>query len=564
MPVVNISISSLLQRLSNVSLEEIKDKIPYVGMDIEGYNREEDSIRLEFNPNRPDFASENGIIRALKGIFDIEVGVPTINLRESNCYINVDNGIREVRPFIGGLIAKRSTSITDKELSQLISIQEDLHNGLGRKRKKSSIGIHNFDSIKFPIHYTLKSGDFKFEPLEENAEYSIDFILKNNKMGKEFGNILHGFDDFPILLDDNGLALSFPPIINGNYSKIDLNTKNLFVEVTSKNSNSRMEVLSILSFELAEMNFDIFGVHVKSSFDLIQQTPDLKPLTIKVNPEYINNILGLNLNDNEIIRCLQKSRCSGTIVGKEIECIIPSYRTDILSPIDICEEVAIGYGVYNMTPLPMSLYTSGGKNIYSFIFDAIREVLVGLGFLEVVNTNILSKNILESFSYPSKLNYESFIKLGDSKNSEFDVLRDSMLPSLMVNLSSNIHERYPQKLFELGKIFEIRDSKIMEYWSLGIVTAHNNAEYTEIKAYVESLIKYCFDKDINTPRNFAPCFVDGHSSNIVLGKETLGKMGEIHPQILENFNLRTLVSAAEINLSKLILNMNFKDNVFSN
>lgn len=563
MPVVNVNISSLLQKISGINLNEIINKIPYIGLDIEGFDNEKEIIRLEFNPNRPDFASENGIIRALKGIFEIELGIPHISITSSDYSINVDNSLSEVRPFIYGLVAKKHTSLTESELLQIISIQEDLNNGLGRKRKKSSIGIHNFDTIEFPLCYTSKSRDFAFEPLEENEEYSLDSILKNNNKGKEFGNILDGFSKFPILLDQKGLVLSFPPIINGNYSKIDLNTKNLFVEITSKNSKSGLDILNILSYDLYEMGFEIFTVNIHSPFDSINKTPNLKPFTIKVHPEYINKTLGLDLDNKKIIHCLRKSRCSGKISNNEIECTIPPYRTDIIAQIDICEEIAIGYGIYNVTPLPISLYTSGEKTLNSFIFEGIREVLIGLGFLEVINTSIISKNTMQNFSYSSDIISYNYINLSNSKNSEFDVMRNSILPSIMLNLSTNIHEKYPQKLFEIGKIFEINDSKIIEFWSLGIVVAHNNSEYSEIKAYVESLIKYCFDRIICTPRSDTDFFIEGHSSKLVLDEENMGIIGEFHPKILENFNLRTLVSAAEINLSKLISQLDLNNRNFN-
>ena len=163
MPVVKVRLSRLSSSFPNISLDEIIEQLPYIGLDIEGIDKESDIIRLEFNPNRPDFASEHGILRALNGLFEIEIGLPKIeSIKGSNYVIDVDETVNKIRPVIYGFVAKRNYSINSYEISQLISMQEDLHNGIGRKRKKSSIGLHDLDSIIFPLNYTTVLKKFFF------------------------------------------------------------------------------------------------------------------------------------------------------------------------------------------------------------------------------------------------------------------------------------------------------------------------------------------------------------------------------------------------------------------
>ena len=92
MPVVKVRLSTLSNSFPCIKLSEILEKLPYIGLDIEGIDEDNDIIRIEFNPNRPDYASENGIIRALMGLFEIKVGLPIINdVCESDCVIDVDD-----------------------------------------------------------------------------------------------------------------------------------------------------------------------------------------------------------------------------------------------------------------------------------------------------------------------------------------------------------------------------------------------------------------------------------------------------------------------------------------
>ncbi len=561
MPVVDVRLTALSDSFPNINLKEIIERIPYIGLDIEGVDENNGTIRVEFNPNRPDYSSENGIMRALNGLFEKEVGLPIVkDIEESDYVICVDETVGNIRPVICAFVAKRKEPLDGYEISQLISMQEDLHNGVGRKRKKSSIGMHNLDNIVFPLKYTTVPKHFSFIPLDKENEFTIESILKNLDVGKKYGHVLNDPDIFPILSDSQKNVLSFPPIINGNLTKIKSNTNNLLIEVTSINEKSAHDILSILSFELYDMGFKIYSININSYSGESIKTPVLKQSKMIVSDGYINKILGLKLSNDELIKCLERSRCSGKVLENgDIECSFPRYRIDIFNPVDISEEVAIGYGIYRFDTSSSSssssssypsLYFSGKKHVNSVIFNSIRDVLIGLGFVEIINTHIISKDAIDDFFI--KVDDADLVSIKDSKSSEFEILRNSIIPSIMVTLSKNIHEKYPQKLFEIGKTFKVQHSELKEEWSLGVVIAHNNANYSEIKSVLESLIKYCFNKNIKTPRCNFEYYLNGHSAKILFSESEIGDIGEIYPQVIENFKLRTLVSVFQINLNSLM------------
>jgi phenylalanyl-tRNA synthetase beta chain len=399
-------------------------------------------------------------------------------------------------------------------------------------------------------HTVLK--DFSFIPLDKQSEFTIQSILNDLDVGKNYGHIIDNFDRVPIIFDSKKNVLSFPPIINGNTSKITLDTKNLFVEVTSLSKKTAQDIISIFSFELNDMGFEIYSVYTKHSFGDIVKSPNLEPLKMTVTSEYINNILGLDLSKENIIKCLGKSRCSGRVLNNGIECVVPRYRIDIFNPVDISEEVALGYGIYRFVPSSPSMYMAGKRHVNSIVFDDIREILVGLGFVEIVNTNIISSKTFNNFYIESNEDLDNIVYVADSKTSDLEFLRNSIIPSIMLTLSKNIHEKYPQKLFEIGKTFKITNYSIKEEWWLGVVIAHNNTDYTEIKSILESLMKYCFNKNIKTLYYNIEYYIKGHSAKILLDENEMGDIGEIYPLVLENFKLRTLVTSFNLNLSLLI------------
>src|ERR671925_279483 len=544
MPVVNVTIERLKKLVSGIKIEKVLNMLPFVGLDIEGVDN--NVIRVEYNPNRPDFASDYGIARALRGMLEIETGMPKFKMTgKSGLAVKVEPAVRKIRPYIVAFVA-RNGRLDAETIKQLIAMQEDLHNGIGRKRKKASIGIHNLDVVEFPVTYKTVSSDYSFIPLDEYSECSIDQILKESEIGKQYGHILSEFDRYPIIVDSLGTVLSFPPIINGNATKVNEKCRNLFVEVTATDQKCAEDALAIFAVTLYDAGFEIRTVTIDSGKKI--ETPQMKPKIISADMSYVNSILGLTLDRKQVINYLKKSRLDAKAIGKKIVCTIPRYRTDISHSIDIAEELAIGYGIYNLKPIFPDSQTAGKKNSLSIYFDAIRETLIGLGMIELLNFSLTSKEVqYNAFGIVAK----DVLSVDGSKSIEHEILRDSLVPSLLQSLSYNIHEQYPQRLFEIGKTFR-KEGTIIERWSIGAVVAHTDAGYTEIKSTMQALLKSCFGKDANTRASANQMFMDGRCAEVIFDGKSVGVIGEIIPCALENFKLRVPVAAFEIDLLAII------------
>src|SRR5919106_564232 len=470
-PVVNIKFARLKRLVSGgIKMNKVLDILPFIGVDIEDVSKE--MIRVEYNPNRPDLSSDYGVVRALRGLLDIETGLPKFKLAgRSGLVVRIeDAAVRKIRPYLIALVAKNGT-LDDETLKQLIVMQEDLHNGVGRKRRKASIGIHNLDVIQFPVTYKTVSGDYSFTPLDESSEFPIHQILKDLEIGKQYGHILSAFDRYPLIVDSVGTVLSLPPIINGQATKVNDRCRNLFVEVTATDQETAEDLLAILAITLYDAGFEIRTVSIESGEKKIE-TPQMKPKVISADVGYINSILGLMLDTKKMIACLTKSRLDAKAVEdrKKIVCTIPRYRIDISDPIDISEEVAIGYGIYNLEPQFPTSPTAGNKDSLSVYFDKIREAMIGLGMIESLNFMLTSKEV--QYSAFGIIPAKDVLSVDSSKSTEHEILRDSLVPLLLQSLSYNIHEQYPQRLFEIGKTFLKSAAKIEETWSIGAVIAH--------------------------------------------------------------------------------------------
>ena len=546
MPVVNIKFERLKKLISGIKMNKVLDMIPFVALDIEEVGK--DVIRIEYNPNRPDLSSDYGVARALRGLLDVETGLPKFKIAgRSGLAISIEDAVKKIRPYLIALVAKNGT-LDDETLKQLITMQEDLHNGIGRKRRKASIGIHNLDVIKFPVTYKTVSSDYSFTPLHESSEFPIDQILKDLEIGKQYGHILSAFDLYPLIVDRVGTVLSLPPIINSQATKVNDRCRNLFVEVTATDQETAEDLIAILAITLYDAGFEIRTVSIDSGRKKIE-TPQMKPKVISADVGYVNSILGLRLDTKQMITCLKKSRLDAKIVDKKIVCTIPRYRIDITDPIDISEEVAIGYGIYNLEPKFPTSPTAGKKHSLSVYFNAIREAMIGLGMIESLNFLLTSKEVQYSaFGIPAK----DVLSVESSKSTEHEILRDSLVPLLLRSLSYNIHEQYPQRLFEIGKTFLKSTAIIEERWSIGAVIAHTDAGYTEIKSTMQALLKSCFGKEATTKTSTNHMFMEGRCAEVIFDGRSVGVLGEIIPLALENFKLRMPVAAFEINLLGII------------
>jgi len=545
MPVVELNLSRLQKLVGkNVNKKQVLDSLPFLGLDIESL--EDNIVRVEYSPNRPDYSTDFGIALGLQGILGISKGMLRLDIRKQGKYeIKVDNSTSKIRPFVTGIIA-RNGSLDSESVKQIINMQEDLHFGLGRKRKKSSIGIHDLDSIFFPLKYSTTSRDHRFIPLNSTKERSISEILQNSEVGSDYGSILGQSGNVPIIIDSKGQTISFPPIINAALTTVTTKTKNILVEVTGIDKQSAEDMLSVVATILQGAGFQFSQLKVSGSKN---STPNFAPRSIVVDADPVNKILGLNISGSMLISCLKKCRLDATMKGKKIQCIIPRYRFDIFGGMDIVEEVALGYGIDNLKPAwPASVHI-GEKNMTSEKLDSISRLMTGFGFMETLNSTLTSKQILYEMSNSDS---SQIISVTSSKSQEHTILRDSILPELLENLSKNIHETYPQKFFESGIVFS-KGSPIKETTNLACVTASEETNFSEMKAVLQSLLRIGFNIECETKTlSKHTLFSQGRVAEIIVNKKIVGYIGELDSKVLENFRIRTRVVAFELKLSGLI------------
>src|SRR3989344_2230630 len=515
------------------------EKIMLLGIPIEVLK---DTIEIEVLPNRPDLLSLQGFLRAIKSFLGKDSGLKKykINKPEKDYSVFVDKSVKFVRPYTSCAIVK-NLRLDDEMIKTLIDLQEKLHITLGRNRKKLAIGIYPLEKIALPIKYEARNpNEIKFIPLDFNQELSGSQILQKHPAGKEYAHLLENKEKFPVFVDAKGKILSMPPIINSNETgKVTLDTKSVFIECSGFDQSILNKTLNIIITTLSDMGGKIYSMNLNCGGKKML-SPDLNSDKIKISLHNVNFLLGLDLKETQIPKLLGKMGYD----FKNGNVIIPPWRTDILHEVDIIEDLAIAFGYDNMTPELPQISTVGNALSESKIKEKISEILIGLELIEISSYHLVKES-------EKKLNPEAII-LRDSKT-DYKFLRPNLMIPMLRTISENKDNEYPQKLFELGKVFQKdeenkTDSGINEQTHLCISLTPGN--FTEAKRILDYLIKML---DLNytlSDSKISGC-IEGRSGDIFINGKNLGYIAEVHPETLNFWNIKFPVSVIEISLDEI-------------
>ncbi|RMF07121.1 phenylalanine--tRNA ligase subunit beta [Candidatus Woesearchaeota archaeon] len=529
--------------------QELKHKISMLGTDLESVDKDE--INVEVFPNRPDMLSEQGFARAFSAFIGEKPGIRKYEIKKSNAQVIIDKSVSEVRPYTACAIV-RNLKIDDEKIREIIQLQEKLHVTYGRNRKKAAIGIYPLEKIKLPIHYkALPPNQIKFRPLEASREMTAEEILNEHPTGKEYGHLLKGKKAYPVFLDSSGSILSMPPIINSALTgRVTEETTDVFIECSGHDFEVLSTLLNMIVTALADMGGSIESMELKYP-DKNIVTPDLTPKKMPIDISYAEKKLGLKLSGEEVKRLLERM---GYFVDSSFNVHIPAYRADILHPIDLVEDIAIAYGFDNFSPEIPSIASTAKQDREYGLNHKAASVLTGLGFQETSSYHLTgSEQQTERILMPD----EEVIMLSSSVNEEYNSLRKRLFPVLLDVLSRNRHHEYPHRIFEIGSVFS-KSSKtetgVNEETNLAVLNASLETSFTEAKQQLDALMR-AFDAEYKLePANY-PSFIPGRCAEIEINGKKAGIIGEIHPAVLQNFDLPVPVAGFEIRLSPLYLNL---------
>jgi phenylalanyl-tRNA synthetase beta chain len=558
MPTIEVDYGDF-QRLLGVKIsrdpEELDEILSYAKGELKLLDDEKIHIEIG-DSNRPDLWGVEGLARALRGYLGVETGLKEYAVTaESGVEVHVDPRLEKTRPYIACAVVK-NVQLSDVAIRALMNLQDKLDQTYGRNRKRTSIGLYNFNMVAPPLRYSVaKPKEISFVPLGFTEKLTLEEILEKHPKGVEYGHLVKEYEHWPIFIDSKNQVLSFPPIINSNdLGRLTEETSDVLVEVTGTVHKTILNTLNAVVLALADRGGTIYSTKIHYPYGGQKEvvTPKLESHTMPLDLDYVNAVLGLKLNPKEAVELLEKARYGFVKSEKSVLTVrIPCYRVDIMHPIDIVEDIAIAYGYDNIEPNWRRLPTVGGITPEHEFCDVVREIMIGLGFQEVLTYTLTNS---ENLFAKMNLKKGKKVEIANPRILTMTCLRSWLLPSLMEFLSHNVHVDYPQKIFEVGYAViphEGTENRTRDILKLACAIAHPNASFTEAKAVLDALFLN-LGKQFELEESSHPSFIDGRVGNILVEGKSVGFIGEIHPKVLEAWKIENPAAAIEIDLEKIM------------
>ena len=388
----------------------------------------------------------------------------------------------------------------------------------------------------------------------------------------------HELDSSILCIKDGEKTIALGGIMGGENSMITDKVKNVVLEAACFNgTNIRLSGRKLglrtdassyfekgLDPNLCEMAMDractlIEELHcgevVGGMVDCYPVKKEEKHLSVSVSE--INNLLGLYLSGEEMKAYLLPLEIQTEVKGDSLELVIPTFRQDLERMADIAEEVARYYG-YDKIPstLPLSS-TVGGMHPNLALNRSLRHLAEALGYNESYFYSFESKKVYEKLLLPENASEWQQIMISNPLGEDFSVMRTSSVPGMLQALSlNNRHKNKDVKLFEMAKLYipkslpltELPDERMT--LTLGFI---GEGDFFSLKGEIEELLAHCglngrFHYDGNCEK---PYYHPGRKANILYEGKRLGTMGEIHPDVLKNFDLKERAYVAVLDLEEV-------------
>ena len=556
MPTISVfhnDLDQLLGRKTNV--DQIEAWLQLVKGELKDHNSSNGELRIELqDSNRPDLWCVEGIARQIRIVLDKKpIDYPFLSGKgRSRRRLMVLPGIENVRPFVAACAATEY-EVTEAGLEQLIQTQEKLADIFGRKRQTVSIGVYRLPAISFPITYGLvKSEETRFTPLGFTEKMTPKEILTVHPKGVEYGALLTEAEQVPLLWDKHGQVLSFPPIINSReIGEVQIGDKELLIEVTGTDLAMVLLTLNIFAVNLADRGGVIDPIDIaypySTPFGKTVKTPLDMSKSQRISLNAVEHALGTPLGPEAIQHALSAYGYQVKATRHTLSVTLPAYRHDLMHVMDVAEDVAISRGYDSFTPIMPAHFTVGTLSSHEYVSDQIRDLMIGFGFQEMFSNILASRTELVDRMRLSGTEHGHVVEIDNAMTESYSCLRPSILPFLLRVEAASPRSFYPHQLFEIGEV-AIPDMGVdlgsRTVGTIAAIIAQPGASFSEIHSYLD-LLMYYLVRDYRLEPSTHPSFLDGRVGKIMCEKQAVGFIGELHPEVLEAWQINMPIAAFE-------------------
>ncbi len=523
-----------------LSLEELTRMLEILKSDLEEVRG--DTIVYEASHDRPDMFSAEGLGRAV-GVYKGSRKPIKYVVEDSSTYLDVSEA-PEYRPY-AFLAIVENLELDEEAVRQIFQLQEKLHATYCGDRELVSIGLYDLDKVKPPIRY-VEVENASYRPLGYENVMSLDEILRMTEKGLKYAHLVR-HRHYPLLVDSEGQVLSFPPILNAEDNKVTEETRRVVIDVTGTEPYLMMKILNVVTTSVSERSRNpvIGRVSIKGA-SLFPYSPVLEESVVEVRREYVASLLGIDPIRVKGPRLLES-------MGYEVQDLsvdrvvvkVPPYRVDVLSYVDVIEDLAISYG-YNELGGEISNPPHFGRvNPLERFSEYLREVMLGLGLQEVLNFMLTDPDVLALTSE------EEFVRVRNPKMKTYSAVRNSLLPTILTSVKTNSSKRRRLEIFEVGDVVKLDENKRPRYTKkLAYGLAGDGYTLTDGLVVLRSLMR-TIGVNYELRKTSRRLLIDGRAAEILVNGELVGVVGEVSPEVLVSLGVFIPTTVAEVDVVKL-------------
>ena len=547
-----------------------------VGVPMKEYLGINDTVfELEITPNRPDCLSHIGIARELGAYYNKEVKYPSFAINSETSEKTADNILVEIEDsnLAKRYVARIIKNVTVKESPKWL------------KERVESIGIRSINNIVDASNFIMMelnqpNHTFDLDKIEGGkivvrAGHENEKLVTLDEQERELNS-----DD--IVISDGVKAVALGGVMGGQNSEITENTKNILLEVANFNSQNvrktsrRLTLFSESSYRFERRVDEENAINVINRLaniiqevaggEILEGVVDNYPVPYKkktatLNFERLNRFVGKNIPRETVIGILTRLEIEVVDNGETLTLTAPTYRDDLENEQDYFEEVIRMYGFDNIENILPKLDISEKPVIDTTkLSTQVKLIAANAGLKEVINYSFVPKDAMEKIKYTS-VERENLIDLLRPITEDFVTLRPTLLYSLLKNAKENMNRNATNiRFFEVSRTFVKAEELAKEEVKLGIILAGENNktlwnpkpvpyDFYDLKGIVEEIFTQLKFNNYMIKRSEQSQFHPGRSVDVFVGRELIGSFGEIHPDVLENFDLgKTSVLVGEFNI----------------
>jgi phenylalanyl-tRNA synthetase beta chain len=562
------------------SADELAQALTMAGIAIEGVDDVDGDkiLDLDLTPNRGDCLGMINLAREVAALTGTHVVLPEIKIQESADDISSFIKVEIKDPDLCGRYAARAVKNVKIGPSPEWMQEALLHSGI--RPINNVVDVTNYVMLETnqPLHafdYSLLEGDKRI-------------VVRRAVNGEQFttlDDVERHLESSMLVITDGHRPVALAGVMGGQNTEISDTTTTVLLEsanfnpVNTRRTSHQLALRSDSSIRFekgVDINGTIFAINratqliqelaggeVVSGICDVYPNPQ-SPLTISLRSKRVNALLGTDLSTDDIIDYLQ--RLSLVVKKSEtndtLQVVAPTYRPDLQIEEDLIEEIARLHG-YNLIPsqLPKGASTGGLTSYQNFQVRTRNTIASSME--EVINYSFINKDMFDRVMLPTDDYRRNALAIANPLSEEQGVMRTLLMPGLLTTISRNLARRNQNlAFFEMGSVFMPGKEKLpSEVLKLGVaVSGHGDInwkvsplewDFFYLKGVLEDLFQQLGIRDARFTAGTAPGFHPGRTAVVSCGEDEVGIIGEVHPQVLDNFDIRNRVVFTELEMEKL-------------